>query len=70
MAEMLGLSVRLLVVRCLVFAAVQAVKMARGNEGALCSKGAASSALTRQLGIGFRFCLRAVCFAGVRLRCT
>ena len=34
MAEMLGLSVRLLVVRCLAFAVVQAETMARGNAGA------------------------------------
>ena len=33
MAEMLGLSVRLLVVRCLVFVVVQAETMARGNAG-------------------------------------
>ena len=46
MAEMLGLSVHRLVVRCLVFAAVQAETMARGNAGAICSTGAASSALT------------------------
>lgn len=45
MAETLGLSVRLLVVRCLVFAVVQPETMARGNAGALCSTGAASSAL-------------------------
>ena len=37
---------RLLVVRCLVFAVVQAVMRARVNAGALCSTGAASSALT------------------------
>ena len=34
MAEMLGLSVRLLVVRCLAFAVVQALMRARGNAGA------------------------------------
>ena len=34
MAEMLGLSVRLLVVRCLVFVVVQAETMAHGNAGA------------------------------------
>ena len=31
----------------------------RVNAGALCSTGAASYALTRPLGIGSRFCLRA-----------
>ena len=36
---------RLLVVRCLVFAVVQAMIRARGSSGALCSAGAASSAL-------------------------
>ena len=49
MAEMLGLSVRLLVVRCLVFVVVQAETMARGNAGAICSTGAASSALTGEI---------------------
>ena len=49
MAEMLELSVRLLVVRCLVFAVVQAETMARGNAGAICSTGAASSALTGEI---------------------
>ena len=33
MAEMLGLSVRLLVVRCLAFVVVQALMRARGNAG-------------------------------------
>ena len=33
MAEMLGLSVLLLVVRCLAFVVVQAETMARGNAG-------------------------------------
>ena len=33
MAEMLGFSVRLLVVRCLAFAVVQAETMARGRLG-------------------------------------
>ena len=37
---------RLLVVRCLAFAVVQAETMARGNAGASYSTGAASSALT------------------------
>ena len=37
---------RLLVVRCLAFVVVQAVRRARGNDGALCSTGAASSDLT------------------------
>ena len=50
---------RLLVVRCLVFAAVQAETMARGssgvNAGALCLTGAASSALT--LPVRFRLAL-------------
>ena len=36
---------RLLVVRCLVFVVVQPETMARGNAGALCSTGAALSAL-------------------------
>ena len=36
---------RLLVVRCLAFVVVQAETMARGNSGALCATGAASSAL-------------------------
>ena len=40
---------RLLVVRCLAFAVVQAETMARGNAGALCSTGAASSALTGEI---------------------
>ena len=46
MAETLGLYVHRLVVRCLVFAVVHAVMQARGNEGAICSTGAASYALT------------------------
>ena len=37
---------RLLVVRCLAFAVVQAETMARGNAGAICSTGEASYALT------------------------
>ena len=37
---------RLLVVRCFVFAVVQAEIMARGNAGAICLTGAASYALT------------------------
>ena len=37
---------RLLVVRCLVCVVVQALIWARVNAGALCSTGAASSALT------------------------
>ena len=49
MAEMLGLSVRLLVVRCLAFVVVQAETMARGNAGALYSTGAASYALTGEI---------------------
>ena len=49
MAEMLGLSVRLLVVRCLVFVVVQALMRARVNAGAICSTGAASSALTGEI---------------------
>ena len=46
MAEMLGLSVRLLVVRCLAFVVLQALMMARVNAGALRSKVSASSDLT------------------------
>ena len=50
--------------RCFAFVVVQAETMARGNAGvnagALCSTGAASSALTCPLGIGSRFCRRAV----------
>ena len=45
MAEMLGISVRLLVVRCLAFVVVKQVMRARVNAGAFCSTGAASSAL-------------------------
>ena len=37
---------RLLVVRCLAFAVVQALMRPRVNAGAICSTGAASSALT------------------------
>ena len=44
MAEMLGLSVRLLVVRCLVFAVVQALMRARVNAGALLTAGRAKDA--------------------------
>ena len=40
---------RLLVVRCLEFAVVQAETMARGNEGAICSTVAESSALTGEI---------------------
>ena len=40
---------RLLVVRCLAFVVVQAVIRARVNAGALCSTGAASSALTGEI---------------------
>ena len=40
---------RLLVVRCLACVVVQAETMARGNAGALCSTGAASSALTGEI---------------------
>ena len=36
---------RLLVVRCLEFVVVQALMRERGSSGALCSTGAASSAL-------------------------
>ena len=36
---------RLLVARCLAFVVVRPDTMARGNAGALCSTGAASSAL-------------------------
>ena len=46
MAESLGISVRLLVARCLAFAVVQALMRALVKDGALCSTGAASSALT------------------------
>ena len=40
---------RLLVVQYLAFKVVQAVMMARGNAGALCSTVAASSALTGEI---------------------
>ena len=46
MAETLGLSVRLLVVRCLVLVVVQALMRPRVNAGAICSTGAESSTLT------------------------
>ena len=46
MAEMLAFLVRLLVVRCLASAVVQALMRSLGNAGALCSTGAASSDLT------------------------
>ena len=45
MAEMLAFQVRLLVVRYLEFAVVQALMRARGNAGALYSTGSESSAL-------------------------
>ena len=50
---MLAFLVRLLVVLCLAFAVVQALMRARGNAGALCSTGAASSALTGATRIRF-----------------
>ena len=40
---------RLLVVRCLVFVVVQALMRPRVNAGAICSTGAASSALTGEI---------------------
>ena len=40
---------RLLVVRCLAFVVVQPETMARVNAGAICSTGAASSALTGEI---------------------
>ena len=49
MAEMLWISVRLLVVLCLVCVVVQALVRARVNAGALCSTVAASSALTGEI---------------------
>ena len=49
MAEMLGLSVRLLVVRYLTCAVVQSETMARGNAGALYSTGDESYALTGEI---------------------
>ena len=51
---------RLLVVRCLVFVVVQALMLERVNAGAICSTGAASSALIRLFGFGWSFCRRAV----------
>ena len=51
---------RLLVVRCLAFAVVQALMRPRGNAGAICLTGAASSALTGERSVS-------VCaFAGAR----
>ena len=51
---------RLLVVRCLAFVVVQALMRPRVNAGAICSTGAASSALTGESSVS-------VCaFAGAR----
>ena len=49
MAEMLAFYVRLLVVRYFVFVVVQALMRPRVNAGAICSTGAASSALTGEI---------------------
>lgn len=49
MAEMLAFLVRLLVVLYLAFVVVKALMRSRGNVGALCSKVAASSALTGEI---------------------
>ena len=55
---------RLLVVRCLTCAVVQALMRARVNAGALCSTGAASSALTGEIDSARSASVRA--FAGAR----
>ena len=52
---------RLLVVRYLAFVVVQAVMRARGNEGALCSTGAASSDLTVENILHARSVARSLC---------
>ena len=50
--------------RCLAFVVAQAVMRARGNDGALCSTGAASSDSTvekiHHVGLGLRFCGRSL----------
>ena len=55
---------RLLVVRCLAFAVVQALMRPRVNAGALCSTGAASSALTGE--IDSAYSVSDCAFAGAR----
>ena len=55
---------RLLVVRCLAFVVVQALMRPRVNAGAICSTGAASSALTGE--IDSAYSVSDCAFAGAR----